>query len=83
MQRIHPRLHGEKSQTHREGFCEISLQEHFQLPLVDLEPVPFLAGVAVEVLIMVSMATSSWVGVLAAEWTRAGHQSQGKNICEG
>lgn len=76
--RIHPRLDGEKSQTHREEFCEVSLQEHFQLPVVDLEPVPLLAGVAWKILIMVSMAISSWLGVLAAEGTTPGQATKAR-----
>lgn len=39
---------GRKAVTHREEFRELALQEQLQFPLVELEPVPFPAGVAVE-----------------------------------
>lgn len=39
---------GRKSRTHREEVRELLLQEHLQFPFVELESVPFLAGLLVE-----------------------------------
>lgn len=39
---------GRKAGTHREEVRELSLQEHLQVPLAELESVPFLARVPVE-----------------------------------
>ena len=72
-------------QTHREEFCELSLQEHLQLPLVELEPVSFPAGVAVEGSnhdVHGNLQLGGHAGS-REEHSRAGHQSRGENACEG
>lgn len=81
----HPHLNGEDSWTHREKFRELSLQEHLQLPLAELEPVSFPAGVAVKGSnydVHGNLQLGGHAGS-RGEHSRVSHQSRGENACEG
>lgn len=69
----------------REKFRELSLQEHLQLPLAELEPVSFPAGVAVKGSnhdVHGNLQLGGHAGS-RGEHSRVSRQSRGENACEG